>query len=260
MTIESLANHVRIEVFDRTQRVQLVVTIAVFLLGIALQTVTILLKFSGQATATHSEIVAHYGGVFRILIPLVAIIMTHSTVVGERKSGTIRTLLSVPYTRRTVFFGKFFGRLCVSALSAAIASCVVVVISLQLVQGNWDLFLPFFALSASLLISFVSIAIFYSVICDNRTNALLNSLGVAIFSLFAWQFLVNLGTILFGFPNGAVSILYLMVPTEAYLMLLNAVHSGFDSVLLPVVAMVSLLIWTGVPLILAARKFEQMDI
>lgn len=58
-----------------------------------------------------------------LLVPLVGLLLGHRTIVGERSSGRLTLLLSLPYDRLDVVVGKFVSR--VVALGAAIAVGIV---------------------------------------------------------------------------------------------------------------------------------------
>lgn len=60
---------------------------------------------------------------FQEIVPLLAIVLGYTSVVGERTSGRIRVLLGQPGTRRDVVLGKFLGR-----ATAVIAIVAVVAI------------------------------------------------------------------------------------------------------------------------------------
>jgi len=46
-----------------------------------------------------------------LLLPIVALVASYMSIAGERESGGVKFLLSVPNTRRDVFVGKFVSRL-----------------------------------------------------------------------------------------------------------------------------------------------------
>ncbi|MFC7074173.1 ABC transporter permease subunit [Halovenus rubra] len=49
-------------------------------------------------------------GAVSLLLPLIAILLSYNSIVGERESGKLNLLLSLPYNRREVVFGKLVGR------------------------------------------------------------------------------------------------------------------------------------------------------
>ena len=53
------------------------------------------------------------------LVPLIALVVGYNAVSGERESGSLKLLLSLPHSRADVVFGKVVGR--AAALSTAVA-------------------------------------------------------------------------------------------------------------------------------------------
>jgi ABC-2 type transport system permease protein len=56
------------------------------------------------------DIVGAATAIFQLIVPLVALIAGYLSIVGERRSGSIKVLLSLPPDRRDVVFGKLLGR------------------------------------------------------------------------------------------------------------------------------------------------------
>jgi len=62
----------------------------------------------------------------QLFVPLVALVAGYMAVVGERRSGSLRVLLSYPHSRRDVVAGKLAGRSAVIALTLAAGSLVTI--------------------------------------------------------------------------------------------------------------------------------------
>ena len=52
-----------------------------------------------------------------VFVPLIGVMTGYKSVVGERESGQMKLLLSLPHTRRDVVFGKLLGRVAVLAVA-----------------------------------------------------------------------------------------------------------------------------------------------
>jgi len=55
-----------------------------------------------------------------LLVPLVAMVLSHDAIVGERERNTLGLLLSLPVSRLEVVVGKFIGRALALCLSVAV--------------------------------------------------------------------------------------------------------------------------------------------
>ncbi|PSP93801.1 ABC-2 type transporter [Halobacteriales archaeon QS_4_62_28] len=68
-----------------------------------------------QITPTESvqQLFAQIVLLLSLLLPIVALVASYMSIAGERESGGVKFLLSLPNTRRDVFLGKFCSRLAV---------------------------------------------------------------------------------------------------------------------------------------------------
>lgn len=73
------------------------------------------LQGSGQSVDSDSFLQA-LTTVTRLVVPLIGLILAYAAIVGERESGTVKLLLSLPHSRLDVVVGKFLGRSAVVAL------------------------------------------------------------------------------------------------------------------------------------------------
>lgn len=127
----------------------------------------------GGATETVSSLalLRFLAQVSAVFIPLIGLIAGFKSVVGERESGSITLLLSLPHTRRDVVLGKTLGRTGVVFISAIVgfvlAAGVVLVLSGSLSFGKYVLFV---LASLFLALAFVAIAVSFS--AATRSSAL----------------------------------------------------------------------------------------
>ncbi|QKY19292.1 ABC transporter permease subunit [Halolamina sp. CBA1230] len=77
----------------------------------------------GSPSPTSADFASFVVGSAALLVSLVGLLLGHRTIVGERASGELALLLSLPYDRLDVVVGKFLARW--GALGAAIAVGVV---------------------------------------------------------------------------------------------------------------------------------------
>ncbi len=134
-----------------------------------------------------------------LLVPLVALVLGHDAIVGERERHTLGLLLSLPVSRGEVLLAKFLGR--------ALALCAAIGLGLGgaalLLDGGRQLLLLSLIPSTLLLgAAFLSIGVLLSTLTARHATA--TSLAVVVWFLFV--FFYDLGLLgLMVATDGAVS-------------------------------------------------------
>lgn len=131
-------------------------------------------------------------------IPIIAIVLTYAAVAGERDSGTLKLLLSLPHSRRDVVAGKVLGRggvIALPVLAGFVAAAVVFLVTpVDFEAGNYVLFA---LLSALLGLVFVAIGVGISAGARNSRRAMIGTVGIyVVFTLFWNRFANGLFTLL----------------------------------------------------------------
>lgn len=135
-----------------------------------------------------------------VLVPVTGLIVSVKSIVRERESGSLNILLSLPYTRSDVLFGKILGRsalLIAAIFSGFLPAAIVLAVSLddfQLAQ-----FLATVVVTVLFGLIFVAIGVSLSGFVDTETKATIGGIG-AFFALYFWD---NI----FGFVNGRLDVL-----------------------------------------------------
>lgn len=156
--------------------------------AIALGFVAVLLSYANQGfNQSETEAVQstfHFlTVVLSLLLPIVALVASYLAIAGERESGGIKFLLSLPNTRRDVFTGKLLSRLVF--VSAGIGVMYIAATSVSLTKHGA---FPAGVIVGTLLLTiiygavFVSIGISLSATVASRSKAIGRSL-VAYFVL-----------------------------------------------------------------------------
>jgi ABC-2 type transport system permease protein len=123
-----------------------------------------------------------------LLVPLIALVVAYSAIIGERKSGTMKLLLSLPHSRQDVIVGKTVGRSGVVAvpilLGLVVAAVVLVVygINIKLVS-----YLLFTFLTIALGVIFVSLAVGISAAASTNRRAMVGSVGLYVLFTVFWK-------------------------------------------------------------------------
>lgn len=221
-----------------------------------------------------------------VFVPLIGVMTGYKSVVGERTSGSIKLLLSLPHTRRDVVFGKVIGRIAVLAVAivagfaASAGMAFVLYDSLPLVE-----YISFTLVTVLLGVVYLAFTVGLSASTRSGSVALWGSLGFFVLFQFLWSFVVQLLAYVangFSSPAGfAFGFGYLspsrtpdwyrlvqgLSPATAYR---NAVRSFLPTgsaaqgtvpyFLQDWFGFVVLVIWVIVPLVLGYLRFESTDL
>ncbi|MFW6447972.1 MAG: ABC transporter permease subunit [Halobacteriota archaeon] len=126
-----------------------------------------------------------------LFAPIIALLVGYKAIVGERDSGSLKVLLSLPHTRWDVMVGKLVGRTVVMAVSVTLAFVVMGLIVTVFVEPiDIPAFLVVFALSILYAATFVSIAIAISGAVRSSTVAAAAMFGIFALFLMFWDLLL----------------------------------------------------------------------
>lgn len=222
-------------------------------------------------------------GLAVLLIPLVALVAAYLSVAGERESGSIKYLLSIPNRRRDVVLGKFVSRAALVLGAILLAFAVAAALS-----AVWypDLELPTFArvtgLTLLYTLAYVSVAVGISALTASRSRAM----GAAIGYFFVFNVLwiqgsafSVIGALRFVFEDtlgvqlaeNTEMLIQSLSPTTAYLQSLRlAFPDGYRDIppadpstpfyLEPEFMLVLLAAWIVLPLLVGYLQFQRADI
>lgn len=177
-----------------------------------------------------STTVASLASLAVFLIPLIALLLSYDSFVGEQESGTLLLLLTYPLSKSQLLLGKFIGQGGIIALATLLgfgASAVVLYIQLDdlAILSAFGLFI----ISAILLgLSFTAIAYLISLSVSEKSKAA----GFALITwfLFALAFDLALLALLVGVEEGVtqqgLTQLMMLNPTDIF-RLVNL--AGLDS-------------------------------
>jgi len=151
--------------------------------------ISLRLPTGGQTLTTNDFLSGGFIGLLSgTLVPLIALVIAYSAVTGERESGSLKILLSLPHSRADVVFGKVAGR--AAALSAAIGVGFIVP-AVILAVGPLELdiltYIGYTLLVALLVSVFVAIAVGWSAAAPSQRIALGGAIGLYFVFVPFWD-------------------------------------------------------------------------
>lgn len=221
-----------------------------------------------------------------IIVPIMAIIAAYRSITGERNSGSLKLLLSLPPTRRDVVLGKLVGR------SGTVVASILVsyLIAAVLIVALYDSF-PLAGLLVSALlvcllgVTYTALSVGFSASTKSRPIALVPLIAIYLLSAFLWEILLGATTILYEvilaedlpgkdlywdflsnvFPSNLFSLLYGEYAISILEEDSDAVRSQADFVgdafyVEPWFIFVMLLAWLAIPMLFGYWRFELADL
>ncbi|ELZ54698.1 MULTISPECIES: ABC transporter permease [Halorubrum] len=207
------------------------------------------------------------------LVPLVGVVVGYSAVSGERESGSLKLLLSLPHSRADVVFGKVVGR--GAALSLAVFAGFLLpaaVLIVAPVTFNAGAFLGYTVFAAALGVVFVAISVGCSAASSTQLRALIASIGVYVLFVLLWSLVTGrlldaAGPVVDALPASAAQIqVFLRVsnPTTAIEVLSREFLAGRlfagETTNRQLSAAAMLVFWTVAPPLAGLLKFDADDL
>jgi Cu-processing system permease protein len=212
------------------------------------------------------------------LIPLIALLISHDAIVGDMERGTMLLLLSYPVARWQVLLGKFLGHLAVLAfatcLGYGLAAAALTASGSRIDNDSFAAFAAMIGSSVLLGAVFVAIGYLVSAIARDRGTAAGVCIGLWLLLVLIYD-MALLGLLALdqgrNISASVLNAILLFNPTDVY-RLLNL--TGFVNVsmfagmagltqntsLSAHTLLVTLVLWTLVPLGLAALAFSRREL
>jgi ABC-2 type transport system permease protein len=141
-----------------------------------------------QGSAGVAEFVTFLMLPITALVPIVAILSGYKSISGERASGSIKILLSLPNERRDVILGKLIGRSAVVTTAIVIGFTVAGVL-FWIVFSSFEVgnYLIFMGLTILLGIAFTGLAVGASAMTGSPAKAAASVVGLFVLFQILWQ-------------------------------------------------------------------------
>jgi len=231
-----------------------------------------------QGQVSSSDVVGGLNGFFvTSLIPLIAVVMGYRAVVGERESGSLKLLLSLPHSRADVVFGKVIGRTGAVAVPVLVGFLLPVIAFLATgVPVEFGRYLGFTLFVVLLAAVFLSFAVGVSAAASTGRRAIAGVVAGYFLLVPLWgaiQFPLQF-MLMGGYPgwlswvplspDELFRLLRLLNPTGSFKILTTAFLGGEllagDAAELKLAAASMLLGWLLLPPLLGLIRFEGRDL
>ncbi|RZH68719.1 ABC transporter permease [Natrinema altunense] len=124
--------------------------------------------------------------VCKLVIPLIALVLGWKSIAGERETGSIKVLLSLPHSRKDVLVGKLLGRTAVLSLSLGIGFVIgMLAVAFAVTEFSFPAYVAFLAMTILYGLAYMSIAVSLSSVTRSTTMA-----GAAMFGVFVLFYIV----------------------------------------------------------------------
>lgn len=211
------------------------------------------------------------------LVPLIALLLSFDSIVGEHERGTLMLLLSYPLARWEVVVGKVLGQTVILAVATLVGygtAGAALALRTDVAAGAWAAYGGMLATSVMLGAAFIAIGCLASTLVRERATAAGLAVGVWLFFVLIFDSaLLGLLVADQGRTLGQQTLNFLLLfnPTDAYrLFNMTATESvsvysgmagpgdpaGFGSAAL----LAALAGWIVVPLLLAVAAFRRRSI
>jgi len=142
--------------------------------------ITTVLLISGLVSAT------------AVFIPIVSIAVAYRSLAGERDSGSLKLLLSLPNSRLDVVLGKFVGRSGVVAVALFVGFAVGIVVTASLADAFSPLeYVVFVGISMLFAFVFIAITVGVSAFTSSTSRAAYGAFGLFVVFQFLWSSLAR---------------------------------------------------------------------
>ena len=211
------------------------------------------------------------------LVPLIGLLVSYDTLVGEIERGTMPLLMTHPVTRWRIVLGKFAGQVAILAVATVVGFGVAALVTGLGDGGDAEAWRAFgIMVGASILLgaAFIALGTLFSAVVAERGTAA--GVSAAAWLVFVVLFDMALLAILVADEGHVVSgelfrVLLLLNPTDVYRMLtlsgsetvgalsgmagVSAEAAFGHAILLP-----AMVLWVAVPLALAGLLFGRKEL
>jgi ABC-2 type transport system permease protein len=208
-----------------------------------------------------------------VLVPMTAVLVGYRAIVGERETGSIKLLLSLPHERRAVVLGKLVGRSLVVAVAVLAGFGLSTALAVVFAPSAFPVFVGVTVVTLLFAVAFVAIAVGLSAASGSARRAATGAFGAFVVSNILWQRIPGIYGAVTGSGGATPAWIYFiqrLSPSGAYngaytlfagTRSLEAAIGGPVPPYLSWWAAVAILVgWVVLPTWLGYRRFERADL
>ena len=208
-----------------------------------------------------------------VALPIIALFVAKGAITGERESGSVRVLLSLPPSRRDILLGKLVGRTALMLVGTLIGAVTTGVVVVTLIGSGLNLLVPFMIFLGLMGMAFVGIGVGISAVSSTDGQATALAVTAYLILVALWNLIqrgiqagaAELGLIEAGSQPAWIQFIGVFPPNRAAVAAFETASSGgqifaadpFASVWFPTLM---LLIWLIVPVLGGYLRFRDADI
>lgn len=170
-------------------RVLLALSVALVLLALLVTGIYALIPivFGGDASEQTLQGLLGFLRPAAFFVPVLGAVLGYKAIVGERTSGSLNLMLSLPHTRDDVVVGKLAGRAVVLAIPLILAFLAgFVLVALRFDSFSVVTYATFLALLLLIGIAYLSIAVAVSASTESTLISAVSVLGMYFLLRFVW--------------------------------------------------------------------------
>lgn len=208
-----------------------------------------------------------------VALPIVALFLAKGALTGERESGSLRLLLSLPPSRRDILIGKFLGRTALMVVATLFGAAATGLVVLAIFAGGLASLVPFVLFLGLMGIAFVAVGVGISAASASDSRATAGAVGTYLVLVALWNLIqsgiragaAELGLVAADSQPAWLQLVGLFPPNRAAIAAFqNAADGGrlfaadpFASVWFPTLV---LLVWLVVPVAAGYLRFRGAEI
>ena len=172
-----------------------------------------------------------------VVLPIVTIFVGVAAITKEKTSGSLKLLLSLPFSRRSVIIGKVVGRCAVVAVPFLIATSITAVfMAASDLSLNFEMYTLFVLFSLLFVLVMVAIAVSISGAVSTTLRSVIVNAIFYVYVTFGWNSMANgIGRFLYNDVGvsrslrwNTVLFLKMASPTQAYKTLVSSMLASFS--------------------------------